>query len=117
MAARKNSGAAHTTKIVEGRLHLTASLVHGLNIEGVQQKEFEVREATTEDLFAAEKEVPAHNVLAFDGQMVCQQLVRIGSYKGPFTLELLSKLKTYDFALLRQKTLELETLGKPEQVS
>lgn len=112
MARRK--GTPHTTKTVDGRLHLVSSLITGLTIEGVKQKEFELREATTEDLFAAEKDVPAHNVLAFDAQMVCLQLVRIGSYTGPFTLEILGKLKTYDFALLREKTLELETLGKPE---
>jgi phage FluMu protein gp41 len=113
-AKTKKKGPTHTVQTVDGKLVLTDKLLHGLNLDGVRHSEFDLREAITEDLFEAERLSPAHNALAFDAQMICRQLVRIGTYTGPFTIEIIGKLKTVDFALLREKALELEILGKPE---
>lgn len=79
------------------------TLIHGFEYQGELQTEFEMREVLNAgELFDAEIESEgAHNQLAFAGAVMARQLVRIGEFKGPFTLEQIRKLKPADFQLLR----------------
>ncbi|WP_028008683.1 phage tail assembly protein [Solimonas flava] len=88
------------------------TLKHGLKIGDVVHKEFELREATTGDMFDAEAEVTPNQPLGFSGALICRQLVRIGTFEGPFVLGMLRKMKPTDFALLRAAQLEAEKLGE-----
>lgn len=94
----------------------TGTLKHGLKVGETRHTEFEIREATTGDLFAAELQVDPKNGIAFSGQMLCQQLVRIGSYTGPFTIEVIGMLKPTDYDRLQSARLALEAEGEAEQL-
>lgn len=88
------------------------TLQHGMKIGEAVHKDFELREATTGDMFDAEREVAPDQPLGFSGAMLCRQLIRIGTFEGPFTLGMLRKLKPTDFAILRRAQLEAEKLGE-----
>ena len=90
----------------------TGTLTRGLKIQGVFHKDFELREATLEDLEEAEKEASPVQRIAFARSLLCEQLVRVGSFEGPFTKEILKGLWSADFWLLRQAQEELESVGK-----
>ncbi|MDR2187035.1 MAG: hypothetical protein LBE62_03160 [Azonexus sp.] len=84
------------------------TLPHGLIINGQAEREFEMKEASTGDLFDAEMEAGVDRPLTFNGQLMILQLTRIGSFKGPFTLNMLRGLKTADYRALRKAQGELE---------
>lgn len=90
------------------------TLPHGLKIDGVTHVDFELREACVGDMFDAESEVDVTKPLAFNGQMMLRQLVRIGTFTGPFTVGMLRTLKTADYRTLRGKQMELEAVGEPD---
>jgi phage FluMu protein gp41 len=94
--------------------NITDKFKHGLEIAGTKHFDFEVREATMADYFAAEAEMPAERLLSFDAALAVQTLVRVGTFKGPFTLALLGRLKPADFAALRKAMRQADTEGEPE---
>lgn len=91
---------------------IKGTLLHGLKIDGVAHKEFELREASVGDIFDAENEADITRPLAFNGQMMLRQLVRIGTFEGPFTIGMLRSLKPADYRALRAKQMELESEGE-----
>lgn len=88
------------------------TLPHGLKIDGVTHTDFEMREASVGDMFDAENDTDVTRPLAFNGQMMLRQLVRIGDFTGPFTIGMLRSLKTADYRALRGKQMELESEGE-----
>lgn len=90
------------------------TLVHGMKLDEAVQKDFEMREATVEDMLDAEMEAGVDTPLNFNAQMMVRQLVRVGSYKGPFTLGMLKKLKPVDYRKLRAAQMELDKMGEAE---
>ena len=86
----------------------TGTLRDGLKIGPDVFFQFEMREATASDLFAAEQEVGIDREIAFNGVMMARQLVSMESFKGPFTLDDIGRLSSVDFATLRRKQGELE---------
>lgn len=88
------------------------TLKFGLKIDGAVHKEFELRLATAEDMFAAEQMVPPSQPLAYNGEVMCRQLLRIGSFNGPFTLAHIKKLRAADYSILRQAQMESDELGE-----
>jgi phage FluMu protein gp41 len=92
----------------------TGRLKHGLKIGGEPQFDFEVREGDVADLFAAEDVVPVEKQLQFDAALLCQRLVRVGTFEGPFTVKMLGRLKTADFNALRRAMAEAGAAGEPE---
>ncbi len=96
-------------------LTIKGTLKHGLKIGGVPHKNFELREATTADIMEAEAMSVASKPFTFNTAMLCQQLICIGEYTGPFTLAILGKLKPIDTQIMQQKQLELDALGEAEQ--
>jgi phage FluMu protein gp41 len=91
---------------------VTAQLPHGLVINGSAQRDFTLREYTTGDLFDAEAEVNPAAPLIFSAALLTRQLVSIGNFKGPFTLNMLRSLHPADFACLRSKQREIEQAGE-----
>ena len=92
---------------------VTGTLPHGLKIDGVTHTDFEMREASVGDMFDAENETDVTKPLAFNGQMMLRQLVRIGTFTGPVTVGMLRTLSTADYRTLRGKQMELEAAGEP----
>ncbi|MGI1672230.1 MAG: hypothetical protein K6L74_18165 [Neptuniibacter sp.] len=82
---------------------ITGTLPHGFKYEGTLQTEYEMRKvATAGELFDAEVEADgAHNQLAFNGALMARQLIRIGSFNGPFSFEQIRSMKPEDFTALR----------------
>jgi len=91
---------------------INGSLKHGLKIGPDLHKEFELRELTTQDMFDCEQVADADKPLTFNAALMCRQLVKIGSYTGPFTVQLIGKLKPSDYAILRRAQAEADALGE-----
>ena len=91
------------------------TLKHGLKVGDNVHKSFELREATAGDLFAAENAASPDRPITFAAAMLCQQLVSIGTFEGPFTLELIGKMKRQDLNLLQEARLALDAEGEAEQ--
>lgn len=93
----------------------TGTLKHGLKIGETAHREFEFRaDVTCEDYFAAEEEAGGNTSLRFRAALVARQLVRIGTFTGPFNSAMLGKLKTADLAQLYRVRDALEEEGNAE---
>lgn len=108
---------AATPKLPEG-LHLDAdgtihgTLKHGLRIGELIHKDFVMREALAEDMFAAESDATAERPMSFRAALIARQLVRIGEFDGPFSLAMLGKLKANDMNRLVRAQVELDKAGE-----
>ncbi|MGR9106808.1 MAG: hypothetical protein ACU843_07745 [Gammaproteobacteria bacterium] len=71
-----------------------------------------MRESITEDLFEAEKLADSERPITFNGVLIGLQIMKIGDYQGPLTLRQIGTLRKSDYALLRDKQMELERLGE-----
>lgn len=91
------------------------TLKRGLKIGDVVHKEFELRQCTSADYFAAEKNAEAGKDITFRAALCAQQLVRIGDFKGPFTLAMLGTLSPGDMSRLSTAREELEIEGEAQQ--
>lgn len=87
---------------------------HGLVIDGVTHRNFEMREANVGDMLDAEFEADVNRPIAFNGQMMLRQLVCVGTFSGPFTMGMLRGLKPADYRALRAKQMELDMQGEAE---
>lgn len=93
----------------------TGTLKHGLKIGAAVHKDFEFRpDVTAEDYFAAEDEAKSSDSLRFRAALTARQLVRIGTFEGPFSSSLLGKLKPADLAQLMRVRDALEEEGNAE---
>lgn len=97
-----------------GRLVAKGTLKKGLKIGDEVHKDFEMQEPITGDMFAAEAETPAQNVITFNAALMARQLVSIGTYTGPFTLGMIGSLRATDYNTLREAQVELDLLGEAE---
>lgn len=93
----------------------TGNLKHGLKIGDAVHKSFEIREANAGDLFAAEAVATPDRPITFAAAMLCQQLVSIGTFTGPFTLGLIGKMKREDLNIMQEARLVLDAEGEGEQ--
>lgn len=93
------------------------SLRHGFSIAGVTHKDFSLREATVDDLLDAELEADVSKPLNFNAQLMARQLVKVGSFEGPFTVNMIRRLKPVDWRLLRAAQSEIDDLGEDEPAS
>lgn len=94
----------------------TGVLKHGLKVGTEVHKSFEIREASAGDLFAAETVAGVDRPIAFAAALLCQQLQSIGTFTGPFTIELIGKLKRSDLNILQEARLALDDEGEAEQL-
>lgn len=97
-------------EIIDGVLH--GSLKHGLKIGDATHKKFEMREATVDDLLDAELETDVTRPLAFSAALMVRQLIVVGSFSGPFSEQLIRRLKPADWRILRAAQSELDALGE-----
>jgi phage FluMu protein gp41 len=98
----------------DGSLLAKGKLKHGLEIAGKKHHDFVMKEGFSDIMFDAETEGMAHNLLTFNGLMMCRQLVSVGSFQGPFTIEMIGSLKRGDYQKLRAAQMELDLLGEAE---
>lgn len=93
----------------------TGTLKRGLKIGEAVHKDFELRQCTAADYFAAEAQTAAVKDISYRAALVSQQLVRIGTHEGPFSLAVLGKLTPGDLMRLIDARDELEREGEAEQ--
>ncbi|WP_156302802.1 hypothetical protein [Methylogaea oryzae] len=87
----------------------------GLEIKGERVLDYEMREATMDDVFQAEMVVGSDRPIKLQAAIMARQLVRMGEYRGPFTPGMLAKLTQADFRTMRNTQEELVALGEPEK--
>ena len=78
-------------------------LKYGFSIDGVLYKDFELREATVDDLLDAEMEADITRPLNFSAQLMVRQLVKVG--------------KPADWRILRAAQSEVDDMGEVESAS
>lgn len=100
---------------VDGKVF--GSLRLGLMINGVAHKDFILREATVDDLLDAELDADVTKPLNFNAQLMVRQLVKIGSFEGPFTVGQIRRLKPVDWRRLRAAQSEVDELGEDDPAS
>ena len=92
-------------------------LLKGMNIPGGVGRDFSMREYTVADLIDAETEASALSPITFNAHLLVRQLVQLGDFKGPFTINMVRALKPADWRVLRAAQQELEELGEAEPAS
>lgn len=100
------------TTAPDGRLLAHGKLKYGMKIGEAVHVDFVMKEPNTADLFAAEGVAVTDRPLAFNGALMARQLQKIGSFEGPFTLDLIGRLKPCDYNTLRLAQQELDLLGE-----
>ncbi|WP_126456732.1 hypothetical protein [Sulfuriflexus mobilis] len=88
-------------------------LKHGLKIGDTQpMTDFAMKPvATAQEMFDAEQEAGVDTPLSFNAAMMARQMVRIGTYEGPFTLGVIGTLSPSDYGILRTAQMEMEQAG------
>lgn len=87
-------------------------LKFGISINGVVHKDFQMREASVDDLLDAEMDADVMKPLNFNAQLMVRQLVKVGSFEGPFTEGMIRRLKPADWRILRAAQSEIDALGE-----
>lgn len=90
----------------------TGQFKKGMKVGKDVHMDFELREMTTEDMLDAELEVSSATPMNFNAELAMRQLVRVGNYEGPFTVNMVRKLAPVDFHLLRAGLVEVNKLGE-----
>jgi hypothetical protein len=99
-------------------LSYSGVLPHGISIEGVIYKHFDLREAFLADMIEAEVDSGgAANGIHYNAQLAVRQLTRVhdgagNEFAGPFVISMIKKRG--DFLALRQGQLKLDELGNDE---
>lgn len=111
--------AAYSPKYVQadrtssGRLVAKGTLKHGLKFgDQVAQRDFELHEARAGDLMDAELSADLSKALNFSVALLAKQLVKLGTYEGPFTVGLLRDLRGHDLHTLREAQAEFDIVGE-----
>lgn len=90
----------------------TGDFKKGMKIGGSTYKDFELRELTTADLLDAELISPSNKPMNFNAAMASLQLVRVGDYTGPFTLNMIRALHPKDYDAIVDGLNEVAKLGE-----
>lgn len=84
------------------------------NVGGVTATEIELRPSTVEDLMEAEKEGhPGLSPTTFNVALACRQMLRAGSFTGPFTIGQFRSMKPAAWYVIRDALQEADQLGEP----
>lgn len=81
-------------------------------IGGQDATEIEVRPATVDDTCQAEQKASPIHPNSFNVEMACLQVVRIGTFTGPFVPGHFKKLRDNRFAEVRAAMQEADQLGE-----
>lgn len=96
-------------------LTVKGTFKHGMSIDGVVYKKFELREAEMADVLDAERQAGCgSDRMAFHAELAMLQLTKVLDangkvFGGPFLLKMLKKKA--DFVALREAQEELDRLG------
>lgn len=94
-------------------LTVTKTLKKAWKVGGAEAREVELREATVDDLVAAEQEAnPGLSPNAFNRALLCQVIVRAGDFTGPFAAGHFKGMPADTFATLREGMQEAAALGE-----
>lgn len=85
----------------------------GMKLGETVHTDFEVREALVQDMVDAERVVPPTDLHAFNVEMLCRVVTRVGTFTGPFTPAMFMRLKRPDYHALVQAMMKADELGKP----
>lgn len=102
---------------INDQCHLVGPLPNGITLLGKKHFDFEMREALTGDLLDAELEADVTKPLHFNAQLMVRQLVRIGDFQGPFTVNMLRDIRPASWRILRSAQQELDALGEAAPAS
>lgn len=97
--------------------NFTGKFKKGMKIGKELHMDFELREMTTADMLDAELEVSSGKPMNFGAALASLQLVRVGSYDGPFTLKMVRSLDVEDFNILRTGLDKVSELGEDSSPS
>jgi phage FluMu protein gp41 len=91
----------------------------GMKIGAEVHKDYELREMTTEDMLEAELEFSTATPMNYSAALAARQLLRVGSYEGPFTTKMIKKLlDPVDFNILTKEGLNgVAALGEDSSPS
>lgn len=92
----------------------TDKFTKGMKVGSELHMDFEVREMTTADMLDAEIEVSTSKPLNYTAALASLQLVRVGTYEGPFTLKMVRSLDPVDFNILRAALNKVAALGEDQ---
>lgn len=94
---------------------VTKKLPAPWNVGGQFATDVEVRPPTLGDMLEAEKEANPHfSPNAFQVAQICQQLVRAGTFAGPFTVAQFKSMKPRVWNAIKAAAEEAERLGEDE---
>lgn len=97
------------------KLTLTISLLFGLCIADKKYTSVTLREADVGDMIDAESDVGPGTIVAFSTAMMARQITEVsgpdGTYSGPFTHDMLRRLKPADYRKLRDAQDQLDQMG------
>lgn len=88
------------------------TLKFGLKVGADVHREFELRQVTSGDYFAAEGDASVSKDVTFRAALLARQLVRIGTFEGPFSLAVLAKVPPPDLNRMLDAREALELSGE-----
>ena len=92
------------------------TLRYGLKVGDQVHKQFELRQVTSGDYFAAEADASVSKDVTFRAALLARQLVRIGTFEGPFSLAVLAKVPPPDLNTMLDAREALELSGEGWQL-
>lgn len=114
MDSQKKSKYVQAERNGDGLLVASGTLRRGIKIGSDTHKDFELKESISGDLLAAERDASMNHVLNFNAAVLARQLVRLGTFTGPFTVGLIAQMRTGDFNILREAQAELDVVGEAD---
>lgn len=93
-------------------LTVIKKLPNPISIGGQSSAEIEARPATMQDVIDAEKEASPMHPNAFTVALACRQIVRVGTFTGPFVAGHFHKLRPATFAQITGALQEADALGE-----
>lgn len=102
------------TQGVNGELTYTGKFKHGMKVGKHTHMDFELRQMTTADMLDAELEVSTVAQMNFKLQLAMRQLVRVGTFHGPFSIKMIKTLEPVDFHTLTDGLSKVAKLGEAE---
>lgn len=81
-------------------------------VGGAAANDIEVRPSNMSDVLAAEEEASPMRPNAFNIQMACLQVVRAGTFTGPFAPAHFRQMRSVQFAVIAEAMREADALGE-----
>lgn len=103
--------------VIDEQGRLVGKIPGGIELLGKRHFDFVMREALTGDLLDAELDADLTKVLHFNAELMVRQLVSVGDFTGPFTVNMLRSIKPASWRILRTAQGVLDAMGEAEPAS